>query len=125
YLTNHTLTPHTATWSTPVWLAETIGTGVLAMAYAAVAGRRDDGLYSGFMIGAAYFAGIIIAATASAGYINPAVALGSRAWSAAYVLGPLVGGLVGVNLYAMLFGDGGNMKVSSLGVSVRRKSAKK
>jgi hypothetical protein len=56
------------------------------------------------MVGAAYFVGIVIAATASAGYINPAVALGSRAWSAAYVLGPLVGGLIGVNLYTYLMG---------------------
>ena len=32
-----------------------------------------------------------------------AIAIGLREWNAIHVLGPLVGGLVGVNLYAMLF----------------------
>jgi glycerol uptake facilitator-like aquaporin len=103
YLTNHTLAAKTSTWSTPVWLAETVGTAVLAMAFMAALGRRIEALYSGVMIGAAYFVGIVIAATASSGYINPAVALGARAWSAAYVIGPLAGGLIGVNLYKYLF----------------------
>lgn len=125
YLTNHTLTARTATFSTPVWLAEVVGTGVLAMAYAAVAKRRDDGLYSGFVIGAAYFAGIVIAATASSGFINPAIALGVRSWSAAYVLGPLVGGLVGVNLYAYLFGGGvGAAGARRAGLTVTRRPAR-
>jgi hypothetical protein len=39
----------------------------------------------------------------AAGYLNPAVALGSRSFDWVYVLGPLVGGLVGVNLYTYLF----------------------
>lgn len=104
YLTNHTLTARTATFSTPVWLAEVIGTMVLAMAFTAAMARKLEALYSGLMVGAAYFVGILIAATASSGYINPAIAIGNRAWSAAYVLGPLVGGLVGVNVYTYLFG---------------------
>ena len=103
YLTNHTLTARSTTFSTPVWLAEVVGTTVLAMAFTAALSRRVEALYSGLMIGAAYFVGVVIAATASAGYINPAIALGSRAWSAAYVLGPLVGGLIGVNVYNYLF----------------------
>jgi glycerol uptake facilitator-like aquaporin len=104
YLTNHTLTARSASFSTPVWLAEVIGTAILAMAFTAALNRRIEALYSGLMVGAAYFVGIVLAATASRGFINPAIALGSRAWSAAYVLGPLVGGLVGVNIYNYLFG---------------------
>lgn len=105
YLTNHTLTARSIPFSTPVWLAEVVGTAVLAMAFTAVIARRIDALYSSILIGAAYFVGIVIAATASSGYINPAIALGSRAWSSTYVLGPLVGGLIGVNLYAYIYGD--------------------
>jgi aquaporin Z len=104
YLTNHTLTARSASFSTPVWLAEVVGTTVLAMAFTAALSRRFDTLVSGVMVGAAYFVGIVIAATASAGFINPAIAMGSRAWSAAYVLGPLVGGLIGVNLYTYVMG---------------------
>jgi glycerol uptake facilitator-like aquaporin len=105
YLTNHTLTARSAAFSTPVWLAEVVGTAVLAMAFAAALSRRFDTYVSGVLVGAAYFVGIVIAATASSGFINPAIAMGSRAWSAAYVLGPLVGGLIGVNLYTYLTGD--------------------
>lgn len=104
YLTNHTLTARSSSFSTPVWLAEVVGTAILAMAFTAALSRRFDSLVSGVMVGAAYFVGIVVAATASSGYINPAIAMGSRAWSAAYVLGPLVGGLIGVNLYNYLMG---------------------
>lgn len=103
YLTNRTLSAKNVTFSTPVWVAEVVGTFVLALAFAAIVTRGFDALQSALAYGAAIFAGIIIAATASAGLLNPAIALGLRAWSSAYVLGPLVGGLVGVNLYVWLF----------------------
>lgn len=104
YFTNHTLPPHNVTFSTPVWLAEVIGTSVLALAFTAAWNKGVETLNSAITVGAAYFVGILISATASAGYINPAIALGSRSWSSAYVLGPLVGGLIGVNLYSFFFG---------------------
>jgi aquaporin Z len=116
YLTNHTMPAKTVSFSTPVWLAEVVGTGVLALAFTAALNRGVEALNSAVSVGAAYFVGILIAATASAGYINPAIALGSRSWSAAYVLGPLVGGLVGVNLYHYFFSD-------SFGTATRGRSA--
>jgi glycerol uptake facilitator-like aquaporin len=129
YLTNHTLTAKTATFSTPVWLAEVVGTAVLAMAFAGALSRRVEALYSGIMVGAAYFVGILIAATASSGYINPAIAIGNRAWSAAYVLGPLVGGLIGVNLYTYLFNaDAAAVSAgrsASAGVTVKRTTVRR
>lgn len=104
YLTNHTLPARTNTFSTPVWLAEVVGTGVIAMAFAAAWNKGVETLNSAITVGAAYFIAILIAATASSGFVNPAIALGARSWSSAYVLGPLVGGLIGVNLYAYFFG---------------------
>ncbi|MBX4201329.1 aquaporin [Candidatus Saccharibacteria bacterium] len=133
YLTDHTLTAKSTSFSTPVFVAELIGTLVVAMAFAAALNKKVDSTYSGLMVGAAYFVGIIIAATASAGYINPAIAIGSRAWSAAYVLGPLVGGLIGVNLYHFFF-NGENSyagaftskkSTSSKGVVVKRTTVRK
>jgi glycerol uptake facilitator-like aquaporin len=120
YLTNHTLTAKSTTFSTPVFVAELIGAAIVAMAFTAALNRRFESLYSGLMVGAAYFAGIIIAATASSGYINPAVALGSRAWSSAYILGPLLGGLIGVNLYHYVFN---RAEMATAAVSATRSTA--
>jgi glycerol uptake facilitator-like aquaporin len=104
YLTNHTMAAKNIPFSTPIFVAELVGTAVLALAFTAALNRGAMVLNSAVAIGAAYFAAILIAATASAGYVNPAIALGARAWSGVYVLGPLVGGLIGVNLYTYFFG---------------------
>lgn len=103
YLTNHTLPARPVPFSTAQWAAEAIGAGILVLAYAAALKRGVAVLNSATAVGAAYFVAILIAATASSGFINPAIALGSRAWSAVYVLGPLAGGLVGANIYTYFF----------------------
>jgi glycerol uptake facilitator-like aquaporin len=122
YLTNHTLQAKNVPFSTPVWLAEVVGTGVLALAFAAALNKGIAVLNSAVSVGTAYFVAILISATASAGYVNPAIAMGSRAWSGVYVLGPLVGGLIGVNLYTYLFGTAEAAGASRIArtVSVRR-----
>lgn len=135
YLTHHTLTAKSTTFSTPVFVAEMVGAALVAMAFTAALTKKFDSFYSGITVGAAYFGGIIIAATASAGYINPAVALGSRAWSSAYILGPLLGGLVGVNLYHYVFNKAdlraamtttsSAKSTSSKGVVVKRTTVRK
>lgn len=103
YFTNRTLPGKNLAFSTPMWLAEVVGTAVLAMALAAAIAKAYDTFTTSVLYGVSYFVGILIAATASAAYLNPAIALGVRNWNAVYVLGPLVGGLIGVNLYNMLF----------------------
>ncbi|HSW78902.1 MAG TPA: aquaporin [Candidatus Babeliales bacterium] len=103
YLTNHTMAAKNVPFSTPIFVAELVGTAVLALAFTAALNKGAMVLNSAVAIGAAYFAAILIAATASAGYVNPAIALGARAGSGVYVLGPLVGGLIGVNLYTYFF----------------------
>lgn len=103
YFTNHTMQAKNVPFSTPVWLAEVVGTAILALAFTAALNRGVAVLNSAVAVGAAYFVAILIAATASSGYVNPAIALGQRAWGGVYVLGPLVGGLIGVNLYTYFF----------------------
>ena len=103
YLTNHSLTARTVNFDTRLFIAEGVGAAVLVFAYAAVVSRAVDTVVSAVTVSTAFFAGIMIAATASFGYINPAVALAARSTSVVYTVGPLVGGLVGYNLYTMLF----------------------
>jgi glycerol uptake facilitator-like aquaporin len=103
YLTDKSLPAKSVTYSTPVLVAEVVGTAILALGVTAAVTRGFDSLQSAVANGAAIFTGVLVAATASAAFINPAIALGERSWSSVYVLGPLVGGLVGVNLYVWLF----------------------
>lgn len=86
-----------------VLAAEIVGTAILAMGLTSVVARGLSALESALTYGASLFVGIMVAATASAAYLNPATALGLRSFSVVYVLGPVVGALVGVNLYVWLF----------------------
>jgi glycerol uptake facilitator-like aquaporin len=103
YLVNKPLQARTIHFDTRVWVAEMIGTFILALGFTAAVTRFFDALQSAVVYSAALFVGIIVASLGSAGILNPAVALGLRSWSTVYVLGPLVGGLLGVNLYYLLF----------------------
>jgi hypothetical protein len=55
-------------------------------------------------IGGALMSGSLIASLGSAGVLNPAVALGLHQWGwGTYVLGPVLGAVIGFNLYNLLF----------------------
>ncbi len=103
YLSHNPVAAKSVTFSTSVLLAEVVGTFVLAMGIAAALVRGFELLQAALTIGGAFFTGIMLAAVASAGLLNPAVALGVRSWSTVYVLGPVVGAVVGINLYMFLF----------------------
>jgi len=103
YLTDKPLAAKTVHFDTHVWVAELVGTFVLALGFSAAISRVLDTLQSAVVYSAALFVGIIVASVASAGLLNPALALGVRSWGTVYLLGPLVGGLLGVNIYYLLF----------------------
>lgn len=129
YLANTTVNTRSGEFDSTIWMAELIGTFLLAMGFAAVMTRKLDGLQSAMLLGTSFFLGIMIAGVASAGLLNPAVALGLRSWDSAYVFGPLLGGILGINLYMMLFGPErvvADRRVAAGTVSkARRKSVKK
>lgn len=103
YFTNQSLPTRTSQWNAPVFLAELVGAAILTMGLSAALTRGLDTLTSALAYGAAFFAGIMVAATASAAYLNPASALALRNFNWVYVLGPLAGGVIGVNLYMWFF----------------------
>lgn len=86
-----------------VMVAEIVGTFVFTFGVAAAVFNKYEGGQKAATIGGSLALGIIIAGMASNGILNPAAALGVDSWSKAYVIGPLVGGVIGVNLYALLF----------------------
>lgn len=88
-----------------VLVAEIVGTFIFTFGVAAAVYQGYEGGQKAAAIGGALALGIIVAGIASNGILNPAAALGVDSWSKAYVIGPLVGGVLGVNLFALLFAD--------------------
>lgn len=86
-----------------VLVAEAVGTFVFTFAVAAaVYQSREDG-HRAALIGGGFFLGIVVASLASNAVLNPAIALGNQSWSRAYIFGPVIGGVIGFNLYVLLF----------------------
>lgn len=92
-------------WDWRIVLAEALGTLIFTFGFAAAIYRKYEGGQKAAAIGLSLFAGILVASFAAYGALNPAVALGVNSWSVSYVAGPLIGAVVGMNLYALLFTD--------------------
>lgn len=110
YFTNHHLVAKSTAYSTPMLIAEAVGTMVLAMGLMAIYAKTLDTITSAVTYGASFFVGILIAATATAAYLNPATSLALRNFNVVYVVGPIIGAIVGANLYMYLFSDKSSKK---------------
>ncbi len=95
-----------------IMVAEAVGTAILSFGWAAAVYNKYTVGLKASVIGLGYALGIVVASSASIGLINPGVALADQAWTiwgsagwATYVLGPVLGALLGFNLYAWLFSD--------------------
>ena len=121
YFVSTSLQPIGGHYSARVLFAEAIGALVLALAWGAVFFKRFDGTNRALLLGGSYALAVILAAAGGVGIgvANPAVALGIRAWDiwgsmgwGTYVLGPVLGAIIGVNLYALLFANSETYAVS-------------
>lgn len=106
-----TLTPIGGHFNGRILTAEAVGAGVFALVWAAAAFKKWDRGTTAVAVGFAVMVGMIIASSAGPvylGIINPGIALGVRAWVwGTYVAGPVIGAVVGVNLYGLLFSEEG------------------
>jgi glycerol uptake facilitator protein len=111
YFVNSSLQAIGGTYTGRVLVAEAIGAFILAIGWAAIVFRANLTIGArAALVGISYTLGVIVAAAVGIGLINPAVALGVRAWEiwgsmgwGTYVLGPVLGAVIGVNLYGLLF----------------------
>lgn len=87
-----------------VLVAEAVGAFVFTLVAAAVLYEKVWGFRRALVVGGAYAVGILVASASSNGFVNPAVALASNSWGwGTYALGPVLGAIIGINLYALLF----------------------
>ena len=109
YFTDSTLS-NDVTFDSRVLVAEAAGAFILSTGIAAAVYQKLDGGRAAFTIGASLALGVMVAALGSGGVLNPAVALGLRTWEwGSYVLGPVLGAVIGFNLYALLFAPVGGL----------------
>ncbi len=86
-----------------IGFAELIGTFFFTFGIASVVAGKVAKNLSGVVVGGSLLLGIIFAsAVGSAGILNPAVALSISMLSPMYLLGPIVGAILGFNVYEQL-----------------------
>jgi aquaporin Z len=118
YLSHAPLAAVGGHFSGRILVAEAIGTGIFAFGLAGVVYQRFSAAAAATIAGLAFTVGIIAASPAAIGILNPAVALGIRAWVwGTYVLGPVLGAVIGLNLYGLLFAEPGALATVGAGAS--------
>jgi glycerol uptake facilitator-like aquaporin len=106
YFVNSKLAPIGGHFSGRTLAAEAVGTGIFAFVWAAASYQKWSRSLTAPVVGGALMVGMIAASAGGIGLANPALALGVRAfvWGT-YVLGPVLGAVIGVNLYGQLFAE--------------------
>ncbi|PIQ73833.1 hypothetical protein COV58_00380 [Candidatus Roizmanbacteria bacterium CG11_big_fil_rev_8_21_14_0_20_36_8] len=86
-----------------IGIAETVGMIFFSFGIASVVFGNIHKAVSGIVIGGSLFMGIAIAALmGSNGVLNPAVAVGIKSFSIMYILGPIVGSVIGMKFYELI-----------------------
>lgn len=88
-----------------ILISEAIGGLIFGFGVASAVYQKMDKNQLAFTVGLSLTAAIFIAGIASNGIVNPALAVGIKSWSWAYAVGPVLGSVIGMNLYALFFTD--------------------
>lgn len=92
--------------TTQSFWAEALGATVFLFGVAAAMHHKQEGITQALAVGGSLFLGIVFASLGSAAILNPAISLvlanvNGIEWQ--YLVGPLVGGILGFNLFRYLF----------------------
>lgn len=89
--------------------AEAIGMGVFTFGIAGAVHNKLEGMSAAWLVGMSLFLGVVFAATVSNGVLNPAVAAGIESLDWSHFIGPIVGSVVGFNLFQALITEKGKL----------------
>lgn len=89
-----------------ILFAEIVGMIIFTFGVAAAVLNEMDGVESAATVGGSLFLGIIFASVLSNAVLNPAVAFAIDSVSVTYLLGPVIGGMLGMNLYSYVKSQG-------------------
>lgn len=90
----------TETWD--VFWAEVLGAGIFGFAVAAAVINKLEPAAASLTVGGGLLIGGIAASIASNAVLNPAVAVGIGSFTWPYIVGPIVGAVIGMQAYKML-----------------------
>lgn len=120
YLIGQDLPKSTMHFDSKILVAETLGTFIFALGWAAAAYQRYEAGKAASVVGISIVLGALAASVANGGILNPAVAFGAHAfvWGT-FALGPVLGSVIGFNLYGLLFAPSTTLTES--GVPAKKK----
>lgn len=101
-----------STFDGRVFMAEALGAAVFGFGVASVVMQKLEGMQAAFTIGASLFLGVLIAAMAAPGFLNPAVALANNSWDRTTLFAPLIGSIIGMNVYSFFLAPTSSLKSS-------------
>lgn len=115
YFVSTPLQPIVSVFHGNILVAEAVGAAIFAFAFASAVYQGFNRAISASVAGLGLLVGMIAASSASLALLNPAVALGVRSWVwGTYILGPVLGAVIGFNLYSLMFTDSGLAKAASV-----------
>lgn len=104
YFINQTLPTNPTEFHGRILVAEAVGTVIFALGWAAVIYQRYETTKAAAILGLSFMLGMLVSSIGGGGLINPAVAFGLDSWEwGTTVLGPILGAVIGFNLYSLLF----------------------
>lgn len=117
---------NTGEFQSKVMVAEAVGGFIFSLGFASVVFQKLRGGVAAAVIGLSLAAAVMVAAAGAGGIVNPAVALGARSWVwGTFVLGPILGGIIGFNLYSLLFAPASELVTEDESSKASKASRKK
>ena len=114
YVTNNDIVQQGfSTIDSRIFVAEMMGAAVFGMGVAAAVLQKLEGFYLAFAVGVSLMIGILVASIAAPGYLNPAVALANNTWDWTVVVAPVLGAVVGMNVYSLFLAPTSSLKSSA------------
>ncbi|GAC1391811.1 MAG: hypothetical protein NVSMB46_05680 [Candidatus Saccharimonadales bacterium] len=86
-----------------VFAAEAVGALIFGFGVSAAVHVYESVSKRAITVGLSFAMGVLIASFAANGLLNPAVAIGVHSYSFSYLVGPVIGAIVGMNIYKYLF----------------------
>jgi glycerol uptake facilitator-like aquaporin len=106
-------------------VGEAVGGLIFGLGWAAAVYQKLETGKAAALVGVMLMIALIVASVAGGGIVNPAVALGARTWIwGSTVLGPILGAVVGFNLYALLFAKASEETVAVAEAEVAKPATK-